>query len=166
MNPPCSDSEEDEDYSTSDDDEEEQGEQSEEAEQPEQVQEHSSYSSSDDNLIRERPSEDEDDRMSKFYDQHIGTYAYQTVWIPDGLYLTRNEKGTVVQDTCSGFYGNSILAHLGTTEAGLNRYLWISCSVKEFTTDDEIQRYYSTVVGQRALTPWERNGPKTDKYQQ
>lgn len=95
----------------------------------------------------ESSSEDQDVyNQTKIYDQHIGTYSYQKIWIPDGLYLTLNDEGNVVQDKCSGYYGNSILAHLGTTDAGLNKYLWISCSVKEFTIeDDEILRYYSTV---------------------
>ena len=76
---------------------------------------------------------------------NIKTYSYEKVWIPDGDYLTRNKDGNVVQDKCSMFYGNSILAFLGQTKEKKNRYLKIGTSVDEFTTDDEIQRYYSVV---------------------
>jgi hypothetical protein len=84
-------------------------------------------------------------KMNPFYDQHIATYKYEKVWIPDGVYLTRDNEGNVVPDTCSSFYGNSILAYVGKTEDGLNRYISVGSSVNEFVTDDEIQRYYSTV---------------------
>jgi hypothetical protein len=84
------------------------------------------------------------DCHKKYYDQHIASYSYQKVWIPDGLYLIRNEEGNVVTDKSNRYYGNSILAKLETL-GSLNRYLYIGTSVSEFTVDDEIQRYYSLV---------------------
>lgn len=93
--------------------------------------------------LESHEGEKEDDN-SKYYDQFIGKYSFEKIWIPDGSYLTRDSSGKVVEDVCRDFLGNSILAHIGK-ENGLNKYLSIGASVNEFTIDDEITRYYSTV---------------------
>lgn len=98
---------------------------------------------SSDEVIEEENEKNEDDKsfeVAKYYDQHVGTYKYEKIWIPDGNYLTRNQDGMVVQDKSSAFYGNSVLCYLGQ-----QRYLSIGISVDEFTTDDEIHTYYSLV---------------------
>ena len=100
----------------------------------------SSEESSDEEMNTSLKSEKEN-----YYDQHIGSYSYEKIWIPDGLYLKRNKgNDDVVQDKSKFFYGNSILCYLGK-EGTRNKYLSIGCSVDEFTTNDEIQRYYSLV---------------------
>jgi hypothetical protein len=103
-----------------------------------------SSESSESEEMSSESSESEESKVD-YYDQHIGSYSYEKVWIPDGYYLTRNSESDVVQDKSGRYYGNSILAHLGQTNTKENKYLLIGESVVEFSTDDEIQRYYSTV---------------------
>jgi hypothetical protein len=128
MNPKCS------------DEEDEEPEQESESE-PEQESESKSEHSGDEYENNESEKECEHIDESKYYDQLVGIYSFEKVWIPDGLYLTRNQDGKIIQDKDSMFYGNSVLCHLGD-----NRYLSIGRDVQEFTTpDDEIQKYYSQV---------------------
>lgn len=99
---------------------------------------------------KSRDSEDEEE--SPYYDQHVGSWDYEKVWVPSGSYLTRDESGDVVQDESTVFKGNTILAYLGIDDQNLasstnptHKYLTVNMAVSEFTTDDEIQEYYSVV---------------------
>lgn len=81
----------------------------------------------------------------KYYDQLVAYYKYECVWIGGGEYLTRDISGQVVQSKSNHFTGNSILYYIGKTEDLKNRYVFVGERVEEFITDDEIQKYYSTV---------------------
>ena len=107
----------------------------------------SSESSLDNDEDNNQPIETEEYDEAKYYDQHIASYTYEKIWIPNGFYLTRNEESNVVRDECNSFIGNSILACIGNNinGKGRNKYISIGSSVDEFTIDDEIQKYYSIV---------------------
>ena len=76
----------------------------------------------------------------KYYDQFVGEFSYLKIWIPEGSCLT---WGNLIKKD-DFFKGNSILVHLDKIDQE-NKYLWIGQSIVEFTTDDEIQDYYSVV---------------------
>ena len=97
-------------------------------------------SEEDTNYLTKDNSESDKLDMDKYYDQFVCEVSYLKIWIPEGCYLT---WGNFIKKD-NTFKGNSILVHLDKIDQQ-NKYLWIGQSIIEFTTDDEIQDYYSVV---------------------